>query len=138
MGWGKFKTNYPEYLIIKDKFLIADDYTFAINCSKININFLRKINRDTITSRSIEIPACGGFMISERTAAQKAMFLEGVDAEYFSNDSELLTKIRTYLNDEPKRKIIALSGHNKVHSLKLDIKSIVKFSLEQLYEQEIA
>lgn len=133
MGWGKFKTNYPEYLIIKDKFLVADEYSFAINCSKININFLRKINRDTITSRTIEIPACGGFMISERTAAQNAIFPEGTDAEYFSSDHELLSKIRTYLNDESKRQLIALSGYNKVLSLNLDIKSVVKFSLEKLH-----
>jgi spore maturation protein CgeB len=134
MGWRKFKTNYPDYLVIKDKFLVADEYSFAINCSKININFLRKINRDTITSRSIEIPACGGFMISERTYAQNAILLEGIDAEYFSSNAELLSKVRAYLNDTTKRELIALSGYNKVHSLSLDIKSIVNFSLEKLLE----
>jgi hypothetical protein len=134
MGWNKHKTDYPKYLIIKNIFLIADEYTYAINSSKININFLRKINRDTITSRSIEIPACGGFMISERTKAQQALLSEGIDSEYFSNNDELLLKIKKYLKDDLCREKIARSGFDKVRTLKLDTKSIIELSLKKLLE----
>jgi hypothetical protein len=125
IGWSKFKTKYPSKLKIRNKFLFSEEYAYVINNSKININFLRKINMDSITSRSIEIPACHGFMLSERTSEQKNILEEGVDADYFSTNEELLKKIYFYLHNEPIRKKIAFSGYKKVYSLELDIQSIL-------------
>lgn len=120
-GWDKMINPHP-FLKIKNQFLYGDDYSKVISGCKINLNFLRKINRDKITSRSIEIPACGGFMISERTHAQMEIFQEGEDAEFYSNNSELLKKIKIYLNDEQKRNRIANNGYKKCISSNLSMK----------------
>lgn len=91
--------------------LLNEDYSKALSACKISLCFLRKMNRDLQTTRSVEIPACGSFMLAERTSEHSDMFREDVEAVYFSSDEELLEKCRKYLNDDDARKKIAMAGH---------------------------
>ena len=118
-GWSSLKT-FNKNLIIKNRYLFSEEYPKAITASKININFLRKINRDEITSRSIEIPACNSFMLTERSDMHQSIFKDGVDVGYFSNNEELLNKIRFYLKDNIKRKKCSESAYNKVKFMRLN------------------
>ena len=96
--------------------VVADDYRKTICLSKITLGFLRKINSDTQTSRTFEIPACGGFMLMERTENQQRLFEEGKEAEYFSSKEELLSKIKHYLSHPKEREKIAKHGRTKCES----------------------
>ncbi len=88
-----------------------DDYARAIAAFDINLCFLRKVNRDRHTTRSVEIPACGGFMLGERTEEHQRLFAEGVEADYFGSDEELLAKVRHHLANPEARQRIAAAGH---------------------------
>lgn len=111
-GWDKsyFQNKAHKNLIFSFKNLINEEYAYAISCSKITLCFLRKKNRDLQTSRTIEIPACGGFMLAERTNEQMQLFKEGVEAEYFDTNNEMMEKIKFYLQNEDKRSEIANKG----------------------------
>ena len=111
-GWGGWVDRHPN-LDVRNEFLFGEDYSRAICASKININFLRKINRDEVTSRSVEIPACGGFMLAERTERHSSFFEEGIEAEFFSSNQELLEKVRAYLQNDLEREKIAMAGYQK-------------------------
>ena len=104
-NWEKM-VNLHANLIIKNEFLFGEDYSKAICATKINLNFLRKINRDEVTSRSVEIPACGGFMLSERTERHMEFFEEGKEVEFFGSNVELLKKIRCFLDKNEERERI--------------------------------
>jgi len=93
--------------------LWGDDYVKAICSFDINLHFLRKINRDLQTTRSIEIPACGAFMLAERTDEHLKLFKEGEEAEFFSTNEELLKKVKYYLKYKEKREQIAQSGRER-------------------------
>jgi len=108
-GWDKLSGCHPN-LIIKGESLYGDDYPKAINATKINLNFLRKINRDEVTSRSIEIPACGGFMLAERSKRHLDFFEDNKEAVFFSSLEELLNLVKIYLADDIKRNNIAKAG----------------------------
>lgn len=110
--WGKMTNRHPN-LVIKNEFLFGDDYSKAICATKINLNFLRKINRDQVTSRSVEIPACGGFMLGERTARHLEFFEEGEEAEFFGSNAEMLEKVRYYLENSEKREKLARAGRER-------------------------
>ncbi|MCF7894506.1 MAG: glycosyltransferase [Candidatus Omnitrophica bacterium] len=111
-GWDKWKSKHHN-LIIHRKAIYGEEYVKVINATKINLCFLRKINRDKTTSRSIEIPACGGFMLAERTERHKKLFEEGREAEFFNTKEELLKKVKYYLTNKKLRKSISEAGRKR-------------------------
>ena len=80
---------------------------------KIALGLLSHANRDRHTSRSFEIPACGGFMLAERTAEHQHFFAEDREAVYFDTFDEMMDKIRYYLRDDAARTRIAAAGHRR-------------------------
>lgn len=107
--WLKYKGMYPN-LTIEDKGLYSENYSKSFQAFKISLCFLRKMNFDLQTTRTVEIPACGGFMMAERTSEHQAMFEEGKEAAFFSTNEELLEKCKYYLSHEEERKQIATAG----------------------------
>ena len=79
------------------------EYAKVLNATKINLCFLRKLNRDVQTTRSVEIPACGAFMLAERTEEHRRLFAEGVEVDYFEGVEELERKCRWYLANDEER-----------------------------------
>jgi spore maturation protein CgeB len=107
--WGPLKRKNVSGLTFYSA-VINDAYAHAIRGTRINLAFLRKSNRDLQTTRSVEIPACGGFMLAERTVEHQALFAEDVEAVYFEGIEELIRKLRLYLADESSRRRIADAG----------------------------
>lgn len=113
--WGRSwykKINSPNISVVPQE-LFGEAYSKVLNATDINLCFLRKVNRDLQTTRSIEIPACGGFMLAERTAEHQRLFNEGVEADFFSSDQELLEKVIFYEEHSSARQRIAAAGHQK-------------------------
>jgi hypothetical protein len=108
-NWHKCKLAHAN-LRIERQCLWSDDYASAICAFDINLGFLRKINRDLQTQRSIEIPACQGFMLAERTTEHADLFQEGQEAAFFASYEELLEKTKHYLNHATERRQIAENG----------------------------
>lgn len=113
--WLEYKDKYPT-LRIEEQGLFDEDYSKSFQAFKISLCFLRKMNFDQQTTRSVEIPACGGFMLAERTAEHLSLFEEGKEADFFSSNEELLEKCRYYLENEEERKEIALKGLERCKS----------------------
>ena len=107
--WKICKDDNPN-LVIEDHGLYDEDYSKSFRCFKISLCFLRKMNFDQQTSRTMEIPASGGFMLAERTEEHKMLFEEGKEAEFFESNEELLEKCRYYLEHEEERNKIAKGG----------------------------
>lgn len=112
-GWQSWAGRHP-LLRVEGRALVNTaaelTYTKGICATGINLCFLRKINRDTHTDRSVEIPACGAFMLAERTLDHQRLFHEGEEAEFFDGDDELLAKVRRYLGDAAARAGIGAAG----------------------------
>jgi spore maturation protein CgeB len=114
--WGKWPKRWQHRhpnLKVMGESLWGDDYARAICSFAINLAFLCKENRDLQTTRSMEIPACGGFMLGERTREHQRLFQEGAEAEFFHSREELLEKVHYYLTHEDQRRDIAMAGRQR-------------------------
>lgn len=129
-GWEAWSGRH-ENLLAHTKAIYGEEYVKAINATKINLCFLRKINRDEVTSRSVEIPACGGFMLGERTKRHLEFFEEGKEAEFFGSPEELLEKITHYLEHETERNTIAAAGRRRCMTSGYGIRS----ELEEIFKK---
>lgn len=113
-GWTKkMCRNAHPNLKIYGSPLLGDDYAIALSNSAINLCFLRKLNRDLHTSRTFEIPACEGFMVAERTHEHSEYFEEDIEAAYFDDEAELLSKVLYYLDHPDKRREMSASARRR-------------------------
>lgn len=109
-GWqkGKFwKLIEPCY---RSPSTYGESYIKTINGMNIALHFLRHGNRDEQDSRTFEIPACGVFMLAERSEVHASLFREGQEAVFFSSKEELLQNVKYYLAHAEERKTIARKG----------------------------
>jgi hypothetical protein len=87
----------------------------VINASAgVNVAFVAKANRDQHTMRTFEIPACGGFLLAERTPVHADVFREDEEAVFFGSQEELVEKSVRYLGDPEARRRIAEAGRRRV------------------------
>ena len=107
--WLDYKGKYKN-LIIEEKGLFSSNYNRALSAFDISLCFLRKINNDQKTTRTMEIPACGSLLMAERTKEHESLFRDGVEAVFFSSNEELLEKCKYYLDNPEKLKTIAQAG----------------------------
>ena len=77
--------------------VFGEAYVQALHHGKLALGFLRKMNRDQITQRSMEITAMARPMLAEKTAEHDAHFVDGVEYAGFGSDDELINLARRLL-----------------------------------------
>lgn len=95
---------------------VGRDFRLALGGTAVAINLVRRANRDGHVMRTFEIPACGAFMLAERTDEHLELFEEDQEAGYFGSPDEMIEKVRFFLANQPQRGRIAQAGYRKVLS----------------------
>ncbi len=138
--WSQYKNKYHN-LQIEEKGLFSEDCAKALSAFKISLCFLRKMNFDLQTTRTMEIPACGGFLMAERTVEHERLFDEGKEASFFSTDQELLEKCKYYLENETERKAVVQAAHQRClvsgYSNKKTVEAILQKCLNKTYNESL-
>lgn len=113
-GWKKYlSSNELANWNINNNIRI-DEMMKIMSVSKININILTVENRDINNFRNYEIPASGGFQMSERSEFIQDLFEEDKEIVCFSSPEELKSKCDFYLKHDSLREKIAIAGYNKL------------------------
>jgi hypothetical protein len=101
----------------------GDEYPRTVGEARICLAFYSQANRDRCGYRVFEIPACGGFLLAQRTDVVQGLYEEGKEAEYFGSSEELISKVRFYLRHEEARERIARKGHQRCIASGYDVVS---------------
>lgn len=110
-GWKRARTLSDRQEI---RPVYGDDYVKALAGARLCLGALSKWNHNTYSnSRTFEIPAVGGFLLTERTEEHLTYFEEGKEAEFYSSPEELLEKARYYLGHKELRLEVARRGHRR-------------------------
>ena len=87
-----------------------ESYAKAVQCAKVCLGLLSKGNRDEATTRSFEVPYLGGVLCAERTSEHSRLYLEDVEAVFWSTPEECAEKCMRLLGDEEWRKLLSKNG----------------------------
>lgn len=101
------RTPHPHYL--------GDaEYNRVLNRAKIALSFLSRLNRDTYTRRSFEIPAAGTLQLSQHSADLESLFAPDREIVFFRSPREAVERASALLADDATRGAIARAGHERV------------------------
>jgi spore maturation protein CgeB len=114
MQWEKAGPGLARW--VESREVLGSEYAKAIRLSKVNLGILSEMRKgassgDLITARTFHIPACGGFMLHERTAEVAQFFAEGRECAMFDGASEMAEKVGYYLEHPARREAMAEAGH---------------------------
>lgn len=118
-GWQGLIGRHPG-LVVENRPVYGPDYARVLASCRINLCFLRHFNRDRQTTRSIEIPASGAFMVHEHSDEMTRLLRPDTEAVYFADDRELVASCRFWLADDAGRAAIAAAGKARVQALGLE------------------
>jgi len=93
-------------------------YAAALSAARINMAIMSGVvpgvaQGDETTTRTYEIPACGGFMLHERSPELLRLFEEDKEVACFASPNEAAAKIEYYLARPEEREAIADAGHRR-------------------------
>ncbi len=144
-GWDGFDPGIETLTVERAPLMNTPDdarYTKGIRATTINLGFLRKENRDLQTDRSVEIPACGAFMLAEYSDEHARLFTPGEEAAYFTSLDDLVAKARYYLDHPDECARIAAAGRSRAidsgYSLDGRMKVMIETALKLGRGEEVA
>jgi spore maturation protein CgeB len=122
--WGESWNNAREAAVapaVGGREVIGQEFVRAVLGSSINLSIMSEARRgasrgDQIASRTFAVPACGAFVLHERTSELLELFREGEEVACFEDIDELVKQVDRYLEDDVSRRRIAEQGMALVRS----------------------
>lgn len=111
-NWHKAKTINLERCVV-GKPVYGDEMVKIYNASKICINVHHDQSIIGVNMRTFEVPACGGFLLTDRLPELPEFFELGQEVVCYEDVSDLRNKIKYYLNNAEEREEIAKRGQQK-------------------------
>jgi spore maturation protein CgeB len=114
-GWKTAAAGTPLSPWVLGHALIGDYYAEAIGRSKINIALHHGPVgaagwEDAVSTRTFEIPACGGFMLHVDNDEVREFYEPGTEIATFVDGGDLVAKVSEHLADATRRRTMAKAG----------------------------
>lgn len=115
-GWEPYAKGTALQSCIRVGQLAGDHYAHAIEHSRINLAVHygpagKQGWEDSVSTRSFQIPACGGFMLHVDNPEIRGLFKAEEEVALFSSPAEAIAKIHQYLAHPDQRVAIARKGY---------------------------
>lgn len=103
-GWGN-RLGFQEMIMMFNKSLI-----------NLNLNNSCNQSHKQIKGRNFEVPACGGFLLTEATENLNDYYELGKEVDIYNSTEELIEKIKYYLSKPEEANAIADAGYRRTIS----------------------
>lgn len=138
--WGDNWQKSPEWDVIRNHWRgpgVYEDEGYArlLRSAKICLGLLNNSSGNLHTDRSIQIPALGALLCTERTSEHAEMYEEGKEAVFWSDASECADLCKALLVDTPRRRAIAARGHARALQNNLFNEPVLSSILEELFRE---
>lgn len=92
-----------------------EEYARAVHLGKVGLCPLRRVNRDRITQRSVELPGCRRIMLAEKTEEHDSHFHDGEEYVSYTYDGvdEAALRVSELVADPARRLRIAAAGRRR-------------------------
>lgn len=136
-NWEKFvrKHRHNSRLSYLGEGLFGDSYANLISGSQLGLGLLSKRFPERHTTRTLEIPACGTALATERNADTLSIFREE-EVFFYRDDQELVEAVPALLNDRGRLDRIAQAGYRRVTQGEFDYLSILRGLLKKMKVHE--
>jgi len=116
-GWDRFveRRKKDPLLHFAGSKVFGEHYVKALSSAQIGLGLLTKRFPELHTTRTLEIPACGTALATERNTETKQIFSDD-EAIFFADYRDLASQVVELLSMPERLKGIAASGHRKVWS----------------------
>lgn len=117
------------------------EYVRAVSGSSVSLGIMGYDDKvvDETSTRTFEIPACGRFMLHERTPEVLELFEEGKEIECFDSAEEIARKVDHYRVNREERERIAAAGYRRcvpAYSYDKRVEFIVRWHMDRFGHQE--
>jgi spore maturation protein CgeB len=114
-GWRKLKQGYRPGLWrrVAGSGIWGEALTRTWRRSKIvlNVSVWNPGEESGLNLRVFDVPACGGFLLTDHSPELAEFFTPGKEIETWSSETELRDKLQYYLTHDAEREKIALAGY---------------------------
>lgn len=124
--WGEqwykaTESGEPFRRAIPGREVVGAEFVKAICASKINLSIMSEkrvgsSSGDQVATRTFSVPACGGFVIHERTDEVLQLFKENEEIVCYEDIDDLISKIDLYVADDQRRTAVAGRGQAMVRA----------------------
>ncbi len=91
-----------------------DDLPRFYPLSKINFNCTSRQMIGAVNQRVFDVPACGGFLLTDHREQMENLFDPGTEVVVFREPDEIPALIREYLNDKKRRNSIMAAARKRI------------------------
>lgn len=117
-GWKKYAAGTPLAAAVAGHQSIGDFYSDEISRAKITLGFHggrdpRTGFADLVSTRTFEIPACGGFMLHIDNDEVRTLYDVPSEIDTFTDVADLVAKVRYWLEHPIERAAVAARGYSR-------------------------
>lgn len=134
-GWGKFVQDNigNDYLQYIGESIWKEDYAALISQSLFSLGLLSKRFPELHTTRTIEIPACGTALLTEKNE-ETSQFFESDEAIFFDGPEELVERIQYFRNHRQELETLTSKGTLKILSGEFSYSAIINKALNRVLQ----
>jgi spore maturation protein CgeB len=129
-GFAKKHQNNPN-LIYLGNGVYGENYVKILQKAKIAWGAISKWVPELHTTRTLEIPACGTALLTERNS-ETATFFKDDEAIFYNDLNSLVQQVKYYMNNNKPLEVLTRKGTMAVYSQGYDYTSIIQNLLQKI------